>query len=193
MHNKPLILASSSPRRKELLNGLNLDFITHSSHVNEDVPSGTRPKDIVEMLSLRKARSIAKEYQRGLIIGSDTIVVLGEEVLGKPKNKEEAYTMLSKLQGNTHTVFTGVAVIDAESGKFKVGHNSTQVTIRPLSKEKIDRYIATGEPNDKAGAYAIQGLGATLVEKISGDYFTVVGLPIGLLSDMLGDFGVNIY
>jgi septum formation protein len=193
LNNKPLILASSSPRRRELLNGLNLEFIIHPSDDNEDVPLGTLPKEMVEMLSLRKARSIEKRYERGLIIGSDTIVVLNDEVLGKPKNSKEAYSMLAKLQGNVHTVFTGIAVIDVESGKYKVAHNSTQVTIKSLSKEKINRYIATGEANDKAGAYAIQGFGATLVEKINGDYFTVVGLPIGLLSDMLESFGISIY
>jgi septum formation protein len=193
LNNKPLILASSSPRRKELLKGLNLDFTIHPSDDNEDVPLGTLPKEMVEMLSLRKAQSVASQYERGLIIGSDTIVVLHDEILGKPKDSKEAYSMLSKLQGNVHTVFTGIAVIDVESGTYQVCHNSTQVTIKSLSNEKINRYIATGEPNDKAGAYAIQGFGATLVEKINGDYFTVVGLPVGLLSEMLENFGVRIY
>ena len=100
--------------------------------------------------------------------------------------------MLSKLQGHVHTVFTGIAVFDVESGQYEVAHSSTQVTIKSLSAEKINRYISTGEPADKAGAYAIQGFGATLVERINGDYFTVVGLPIGLLADMLERFDVHI-
>jgi septum formation protein len=193
MNNKRLILASSSPRRRELLSGLKLDFITHPSDDNEDVPYGTLPIEMVELLSLRKARSIMNKYETGIIIGSDTIVVLNDEVLGKPKDNTDAHAMLTKLQGNAHTVYTGVAIIDAESGEYKVSHNRTQVTIKALTGEKISRYIATGEPADKAGAYAIQGFGATIVEGIEGDYFTVVGLPVGLLTEMLESFGVHIY
>lgn len=192
MNIKPIILASSSSRRKELLAGLNLDFTTHPSEDNEEVPLGTLPENMVEMLSLRKAQSIAPAYERGIIIGSDTIVVVNGEILGKPKDNDEAYGMLSKLQGHVHTVFTGIAVFDVESGQYEVAHSSTQVTIKSLSADKINRYISTGEPADKAGAYAIQGFGATLVERINGDYFTVVGLPIGLLADMLERFDVHI-
>jgi septum formation protein len=193
MNTKQLILASSSPRRRELLSGLKLEFVVHPSDDNEDVPSGTLPIEMVEMLSLRKARSIMHKFETGIIIGSDTIVVLNDEVLGKPKDNAEAHSMLTKLQGNVHSVFTGVAIVDVDSGEYKVSHNRTHVKIKSLTDEKINRYIATGEPADKAGAYAIQGFGATIVERIEGDYFTVVGLPVGLLAEMLESFGVHIY
>jgi septum formation protein len=193
MNTKQLILASSSPRRRELLSGLKLEFVVYPSDDNEDVPIGTLPIEMVEMLSLRKAQSIQNKFKSGIIIGSDTIVVLGDEILGKPKGHAEAHAMLTKLQGNVHTVFTGVAIIDVDSGEYKVSHNRTHVKMKSLTDEKINRYIATGEPADKAGAYAIQGFGATIVEGIEGDYFTVVGLPVGLLAEMLESFGVHIY
>lgn len=188
----PLILASSSPRRRELLDRLGLAFVVQPSSEEESVPAGTPPRAMVEMLAERKARSISREHDQGLIIGSDTIVVLDGEVLGKPKDAQDAFRMLSGLQGRTHTVYTGVAVIDAARGRSSVRSSSTEVRIKPLSADRIERYIATGEPNDKAGAYGIQGLGATLVQEIHGDYFTVVGLPVGLLSDMLAEFGVHV-
>ncbi|KIL41018.1 septum formation protein Maf [Gordoniibacillus kamchatkensis] len=188
-----IILASSSPRRKELLSGLKIPFITHPSAEDEDVTEGTPPQKIVEILALRKAKSVASHYENGLIIGSDTIVVLENDVLGKPKDHNDAFNMLSKLQGQLHTVFTGLAIVNAKSGQSKVSYNSTEVKIKSLTNDQIRRYIATGEPDDKAGSYAIQGIGATLVEKINGDYFTVVGLPVGLLSDMLSEFGVNVF
>lgn len=188
----PIILASGSPRRRELLAGLGLPFVVQPSTDDESVPVGTPPREMVEMLAIRKAESVSREHDQGIIIGSDTIVVIDNEVLGKPKDQTDAYYMLSKLQGRTHHVFTGLAVVDASDGRSKVACSSTEVTIKPLSEEQITRYIGTGEPSDKAGSYAIQGLGATLVEKINGDYFTVVGLPVGLLSDMLSEFGVQV-
>jgi septum formation protein len=188
----PIILASGSPRRRELLTGLGLPFKVQPSSGDESVPVGISPREMVEMLAIRKAESVSREHDQGIVIGSDTIVVIDNEVLGKPKDQADAFNMLSKLQGRTHIVFTGLAVVDASNGRSKVAYSSTEVTIKPLSEEQITRYIATGEPNDKAGSYAIQGLGATLVEKINGDYFTVVGLPVGLLSDMLSEFGVHV-
>lgn len=188
-----IILASSSPRRQEILEGLKLDFIVHPSEVEERIPLDMLPEDIVEHLSFMKAESVSKHYNNEIVIGSDTIVVLGGEILGKPHNNEAAFSMINKLQGHEHTVFTGVAVIDSSSREYKVSHCSTKVTIKSLSEDQIKRYIATGEPMDKAGSYAIQGFGAMIVEKINGDYFTVVGLPIHLLSEMLEDFGVHIY
>lgn len=192
MEQPTLILASSSPRRKELLAGLNVPFVTHPSSADEDVPAGTSPHDIVEMLALRKANAVAGQHERGLVIGSDTIVVLHGEVFGKPRDDDEAADMLSKLQNQAHTVFSGVAIVDAGSGRSLIRHNRTEVHIKPLSAEQIRRYVATGEPADKAGAYAIQGIGATIVERIAGDYFTVVGLPMSLLSDMLREFGIEV-
>lgn len=189
---RPIILASSSPRRKELLQGLRVSFITHPSDEDESVPAGTDPSDIVETLSLRKARSVAAHYDEGIVIGSDTIVVCGNEILGKPQDGDDAFRMLSLIQGRSHHVYTGVAVVDAATGRTQAAHRKTEVFMKPLDAGTIRRYIATGEPNDKAGSYAIQGLGATLVETINGDYFTVVGLPVGLVAEMLEEFGVQI-
>jgi septum formation protein len=189
---RTIILASSSPRRKELLEGLNLPFATHPSDEDESVPEGTEPTEMVEILSLRKAKSVAARYHDGLVIGSDTIVVCDDEVLGKPADDNDAARMLSTIQGRSHFVYTGVAIVDAATGLSQVAHRKTEVYVKPLDAETIRRYIQTGEPRDKAGSYAIQGLGATLVERINGDYFTVVGLPVGLLCEMLQGFGVRI-
>lgn len=192
MKNRPIILASSSPRRKELLAGLGLHFITHSSEVDETVRTDISPEQIVEQLSLRKAKAVAPCYNEGIVIGSDTIVVLNGQVLGKPKDQQDAYHMLQALQGRTHFVYTGIAVINLETNETLVSSEHTEVDIRPLTDEEIYNYIATGEPMDKAGAYAIQGLGATLVTSIRGDFFTVVGLPLQRLSEMLRHFGVDV-
>jgi septum formation protein len=187
-----IILASSSPRRKELLEGLGLTFHIHPSHVDESVPVTTPPAEVVKILALRKALSVASQFDEGLVIGSDTIVVLGEIILGKPKDEDDAFSMLQRLQGNEHRVFSGIAVVDVASGKSVAAYQETKVIMRPLAPEEIRDYIATGEPLDKAGAYAIQGIGATLVEGIVGDYFTVVGLPLGLLAKTLRQFGIDV-
>ena len=127
-----------------------------------------------------------------LVIGGDTIVVLDGTVLGKPKSGDHALQMLTQLQGRTHHVYSGLCIVDLATGATSVAHSRTAVTMRSLDEEQIRRYIATGEPHDKAGAYAIQGYGATLVTEIVGDYFTVVGLPLALLSDLLAQHGVHI-
>lgn len=189
---KMLILASSSPRRKELLQTLGLPFIIQSSDVDETTDPGMQPQEIVEELALRKARKIASGLTEGVVLGSDTIVVLNGEILGKPVDDEDAYRMLHALQGCEHTVYSGIALIDAKSGQSEVAHSRTQVRIRPLAPDEIRAYIATREPMDKAGSYAIQGIGATLVDGIEGDYFTVVGLPLRLTAAMLSRFGIQV-
>lgn len=189
---KPIILASSSPRRKDLLAGLGLDFITHSSDVDEGIERGLEPAQIVKQLAYRKASAVASCYNEGIVIGSDTIVVQGDQILGKPQDDAEAFQMLSTLQGAEHMVYTGIAIIDAATDKSSLAHQYTRVRIRTLTAEEIRDYIATGEPKDKAGSYAIQGIGASIVTEISGDYFTVVGLPLQRLSEMLRDYGVDI-
>lgn len=189
---KMLILASSSPRRKELLQTLGLSFSIQSSDVDETTDPGMQPQEIVEELALRKARKVASGLTEGVVLGSDTIVVLNGEILGKPVDDEDAYRMLHALQGCEHTVYSGIALIDAESGQSEVTHSRTQVKIRPLAPDEIRAYIATREPMDKAGSYAIQGIGATLVEGIEGDYFTVVGLPLRLTASMLSRFGIQV-
>lgn len=187
-----IVLASGSPRRKELLHSLGLPFEVRVSNVDESFDPKLEPSRIVEDLSYKKATHIANAVPEGLVIGSDTIVVIDGQVLGKPKSPDEAISMLTMISGRTHTVYTGVGLIDAASGQSRVEHRSTEVSIKSLSLEQIRSYVSTGEPMDKAGSYAIQGIGATLVEKINGDYFTVVGLPLALLSDMLSEFGVDV-
>lgn len=190
--HKKLILASSSPRRKELLGTLGLSFSIQSSDVDETTKVGLAPAQIVEELALRKAQAIASRSSEGIVLGSDTIVVLDGQVLGKPLDEADACRMLSALQGREHTVYSGVALVDAQTGQKEVAHSRTDVRIRRLSDTEIKSYVATGEPMDKAGSYAIQGIGATLVEGITGDYFTVVGLPLGLTASMLARFGIKV-
>jgi len=188
----PVILASSSPRRRELLQGLGIPFTVLSSDVDESTSPELTPQEIVESLAQRKAREVAKNVSDGLVIGADTIVVLDGNVLGKPRDEADAFQMLQSLQGREHTVYSGVAIVDVKAGREEVAHRSTKVRIRSLTEHEIKAYITTKEPMDKAGSYAIQGIGATIVDSIEGDYFTVVGLPLNLMADMLSRFGVQI-
>ncbi|MFI8713336.1 nucleoside triphosphate pyrophosphatase [Brevibacillus brevis] len=190
--NVPLILASSSPRRRELLQTLGLSFTVITSDVDETTAEHLSASEVVEELSLRKAKEVASRLTEGVVLGSDTVVVLDDQILGKPIDEMDAYRMLSMLQGQEHTVYSGVALIDVETGRTEVSHSLTHVRIRALTEQEIKSYIATGEPMDKAGSYAIQGIGATIVEGINGDYFTVVGLPLGLMSTLLTRFGMPI-
>ncbi|WP_079910025.1 nucleoside triphosphate pyrophosphatase [Paenibacillus sp. 32352] len=194
---KMLILASSSPRRQELIKSLQLPYEIRVSDVNEDTEPGLKPEEIVEQLSSRKAAAVCEMYKQerrtdGIVIGSDTIVVIDGEVLGKPKDKQDAFSMLNRLQGRWHQVYSGVACIDLASDRQEVSHHVTSVYMKPLTATQIERYIDTGEPMDKAGSYAIQGLGATMIERIEGDYFNVVGLPVSLLSDLLARMGIAV-
>lgn len=191
-----LILASSSPRRRELIQLLGLPVTIRNNDVDETMEREITPVETVKELSTRKARAafeqIKGSFENGVIVGSDTVVVYNGKILSKPENKDDAFRMLKLLQGNTHDVYSGIACIETVTGENVVNHSVTQVTMKPLTDEQIRSYIQTGEPMDKAGAYAVQGLGATFVEKINGDYFTVVGLPLALLSDMLKDFGIDV-
>ncbi|MFC3750630.1 Maf family protein [Paenibacillus sp. GCM10012306] len=234
---KTIILASSSPRRQELIASLNLPYEVIVSDVDETTEPGLSPAEIVEQLSHRKAQAV---YERcvaesrfetgGVIVGSDTIVVLDDNVLGKPKDAEDAFRMLQSLQGRKHHVYSGVAVIDmktderytaagesldhpeanetitylGETGQYRVttpsatgqsetivGHTVSQITFRPMSDEEIWAYINTGEPLDKAGSYGIQGIGSVFVERIEGDFYSVMGLPLNLLYPILLKFGLS--
>ncbi|TCS79058.1 Maf family protein [Tepidibacillus fermentans] len=189
---KTLILASSSPRRRELLELVGVPFFVHASQVSEEVSQNLHPSQVVEELALRKAEDVSQFYKEGLVIGADTIVVLDEQILGKPKNRSEAFTMLKMLQGRSHTVYSGIAIIDCQSKRKVVSHQKTNVKMRALSDEEIRAYISTNEPLDKAGSYGIQGIGAILVERIEGDYFNVVGLPLALLYDLFKQFNISI-
>ncbi|MBT2754573.1 septum formation inhibitor Maf [Mesobacillus foraminis] len=172
-----LILASSSPRRKELLENLHLTFEISSSNVDESFDADLSPKQAVMELAARKARFVSNRHQDAFVIGSDTVVVLGGEILGKPASKEEAFQMLKGLSGETHSVYTGVSIISSTNQEIQF-YEKTDVTFWELSLEEIETYIRSGEPFDKAGGYGIQGFGSFLVREIKGDYYTVVGLPV---------------
>lgn len=193
-NSRLIILASGSPRRRELLSMLGLPFEVITSDADESTPPEWTPEEIVQALALRKAEAVIPSAggQSSLIIGSDTIVVVDGKVLGKPVDEQDSHAMLKQLQGRTHQVYTGVACIGLPEGRTVVEHRATSVTMRAMSDEEISGYIATGEPVDKAGSYAIQGLGATLVDRIEGCYFNVVGLPLSLLSGMLSGFGISV-
>ncbi|MCF6138099.1 Maf family protein [Pseudalkalibacillus berkeleyi] len=186
---KRLILASGSPRRKELLETAHLPFIIQKSSVNENISDEYTPAEIVEQLSLRKAKDIAQYYPDDVVLGSDTVVVYDGQVLGKPKSDEDAYETLSKLSGKTHQVYTGVAIISEE--REICFHEATEVTFWTLTSEEIKEYVSLGECKDKAGSYGIQGYGSTLVKQINGDYFNVVGLPISRTVRELKSFDIT--
>lgn len=192
-----LVLASTSPRRRELLQTLGIPFQVKPSGASEQIDEPVDPVDYVQILARRKGREVADGLKRDpgsrLILAADTVVVLDGIILGKPTDADDAVHMLTRLQGRTHTVYTGVCLIDDQHEREQVGHVGTQVTLRALAPDLIARYVATGEPLDKAGAYAIQSLGVTLVERIEGDYSNVVGLPLRLVADWLTEFGVRIF
>ena len=186
-----IILASGSPRRKQLLAQMGIEtFRVISSDADETVEPGLSPARIVETLSARKAEAVAGHAKPGeLVIAADTIVALDGAVLGKPADGPEAFRMLSALSGRRHQVYTGVTLL--RDGERRTEHEVTTVTFRELTRDDITRYIATGEPMDKAGAYGIQGCGALLVERIEGDYFNVMGLPVCRLGRMLAGMGTD--
>ncbi|WP_295633695.1 nucleoside triphosphate pyrophosphatase [uncultured Intestinimonas sp.] len=185
-----LILASGSPRRRQLLEQIGLTFVVRSSDVDESVSPGLTPAQVVESLSARKGEAVAAEAAPGdLVLSADTVVALDGAILGKPRDRAEAEAMLTALSGRTHQVYTGVTLL--QDGRRLTEHEVTAVTFRPLSPGEIAAYVSTGEPMDKAGAYGIQGLGALLVERLEGDYFNVMGLPLCRLGEMLAQFGVR--
>jgi septum formation protein len=190
---KRIILASSSPRRQEILKNLGLTFDVVKSDIDEKVREEELPEHIVMALALEKAIDVSNKIDSdAIIIAADTIVYK-EKVLGKPKSFDDAYSMLTSLQDDIHHVYSGLAIIERGTYKKYVTYEKTMVKIKNLSDDKIKRYIDTGEVWDKAGAYAIQGLGSTIVEYIEGDYFNVVGLPVSKLEDILHNhFDLNI-
>ena len=189
---KEIILASSSPRRAELLKQIGLNFRILPCEVDETPPPGLSPAQLVELLAERKAIDVAGKLDEGIVLGADTVVVWQGQLLGKPLNEKDAVEMLSKLQGSAHEVYTGVALVEAGSGKLLVDHEKTGVLFRPLGEKEIRRYVATGEPMDKAGAYAVQGLAAIFINRLEGCYTNVVGLPLARLSVMLKQFGFEV-
>lgn len=189
-----IILASASPRRKEILENTNVKFRTIKSEIDEVVLENELPCQVAMRLAFEKSMDVATNYKSSLIIGADTIVVLGDEVLGKPKDEEDAINMLKRLSNKEHQVITGISLINLDENKKIIDYVVSNVKFKDLTEEDIKDYIKTKESLDKAGAYGIQGYGALLVEKIEGDYFNIVGLPISKISDLLKvHFNINLF
>jgi septum formation protein len=184
-----VILASASPRRRELLDLVGIAHEVIPADIDETYTEGEEAAEHAERLAREKGAVLAKRYPNAVVISADTIVLIDGLVLGKPRDEADAARMLSMLGGQTHVVLTAVAV--TYRGKMRAGVESVRVTFRALDRERIGAYIATGEPMDKAGAYGIQGFGATLVERIDGDYFAVMGLPLARMVDLLQEVGVR--
>ena len=181
-----IILASQSPRRKELLALLGIEFEAIPADIDEEIDINKDLVSEIEKLSYQKANHIYKDHTDCLVIGSDTIVKIGNHVLGKPKSFEQAKEMLTMLSDNTHEVVTGVTII--VNDKVETFSSIAKVTFYPLTEKEIDEYIKTNEPMDKAGSYAIQGLGAKFIKSIDGDFYTIMGLPIGELYHRLNKY-----
>ena len=189
-----IILASSSPRRKEILGNTNLKFKIIKSNIDEVILSKESPYQVVMRLAYEKSMDIAYSNKDKLIIGADTVVCLDDVILGKPKDELEAIEMIKKLSGKTHQVITGISLINLDANKKIIDYVVSYVKFKNLSHEDVMDYIQTNESLDKAGAYGIQGYGALLVEEIKGDYFNIVGLPISKLSDLLKKhFSINLF
>ncbi|MCC3863353.1 Maf family protein [Terrisporobacter petrolearius] len=189
-----IILASKSPRRREILENTKVRFSVKESQVYEVIKADESPKETVMRLAYEKALDVANNNEESLVIGADTIVVINNQILGKPKNEEEAYDMIKLLSGKTHYVITGFALINLSLNKKVIDCEVSQVTFKELSEECIKDYLNTKESLDKAGAYGIQGYGGLLVNNIQGDYFNIVGLPISKISDCLKDhFKINLF
>lgn len=178
---RALVLASRSPRRADILRAQGLDFSIEPAEIDESLLANESPEGHVERLAVEKARTIAGRKPELICLGSDTVVDVDGEILGKPRDQGEASAMLHRLAGRGHVVHSAVALICSEIGFVGSGKAHSRVRFRALGKSEIDRYVRTGEPLDKAGAYGIQGCGAMLVESIEGCYFNVMGLPLGAL------------
>lgn len=189
---RKIVLASASPRRKELLEQIHLEFEVEPSEYPEERKSKLTPVALVRFLSREKARAVAPGYPDSIIIAADTIGVINGQIIGKPESAADAGRMLSRLSGKTHTVITGLTILDTSDSRELTRTVKTDVTFRKLTRAEIDAYVATGEGLDKAGAYAVQERGALLVSEIKGDYYNVVGLPLAALAQALKKFGVNV-
>lgn len=187
-----IILASASPRRKEILGITGLRFGVCASDYEEEVKPSLKPRDLARSLSRKKAEAVAHKYKNSLIIAADTFIVFRGKLLGKPHTPAEARKMLTLLNGKSHSVITGYSIFDTGTGKKLSRSVETKVWVRKMTAQEINAYVATKEPLDKAGAYAIQGLGASFIEKIEGDFFNVVGLPLHALIESLKKFGIHV-
>ncbi len=185
---KKFILASNSPRRKELLNNCGYVFEVKPSHCNENTDGALTPQETVKELARRKALSVLAENTDAVVLGCDTVVAVDGKILGKPRDREDAFNMLMSLSGKKHIVSSGVCIADKES--LKCFENTTEVEFYSLSADTVNSYLDTGEYSDKAGGYGIQGFGSVLVKGIKGDYFSVMGLPVSQCAGVLAQFGI---
>jgi septum formation protein len=188
----PVVLASASPRREALLALIGVPCVIHAPDRSVEPPAGEAddPAALVRLAAAAKANAVAATQPSALVLGADTVVVVGDRALGKPGTPSEAVEMLRMLSGRMHRVYTGLALVRGRDSR--VAHEVTEVTMRELDDQEIAAYVATGEPNDKAGAYGIQGMGALLVSGIRGDFYNVVGLPLSRLGEMLREFGIRV-
>jgi septum formation protein len=182
---RPLVLASASPRRKDLLLSLGIEFEVDPSAASEAVEPGLDIAEIVTTVATRKALDVAPRHPEALIIAADTLVRLDAMVFGKPNNASEAREMLRQMSGRSHRVYTGLVLLDAASMELESRVIETEVRFRDITRAEIDAYVGTKEPLDKAGGYGMQGLGAVFVERIIGDFWNVVGLPLAALNELL--------
>lgn len=186
---RQLVLASASPRRRDILRTLGLDFQVDAAEVDETAEDGAAIHAVVAALSLKKAREVGARHRDALVIAADTLVELDGRILSKPLDAQDARRMLAVMSGRTHRVATGLVLLDAASGSERMTVVETLVSFRDMPEDEIEAYVATGEPMDKAGSYGIQGLGATFVSRIDGDYYNVAGLPVAALNDLLRETG----
>jgi septum formation protein len=189
---RTIILASGSPRRKELLSLIGLKFKVDVSDFEEDLGLRLKPRELAKYLSFEKARAVAHNYKNAVIIAADTFIVFRGKLLGKPHTEKEAMRMLTLLNGKSHSVITGYTVLDTNTGKKSSRSVETKVWFRNMAEDELRAYVRTGEPLDKAGAYAIQGIGSLIVKKIEGDYFNVIGLPVASLAATLKKFEITV-
>jgi septum formation protein len=190
---KAIILASASPRRKALMDLIGLEFTVDTGSYEETMDIDLPPSKLAKFLSLKKAEAVTSRHRNAVIVAADTFIVFHGELMGKPRDAEEARKMLRKLSGKTHSVITGYTIIDTEHKRELSRAVETKVTFRRITGKEIDAYVRSKEPLDKAGAYAIQGLGAVFVRRIEGDYFNVIGLPLNSLVESLKGFGISIF
>lgn len=189
---RKIILASKSKGRQKLLEQIGLTFSAEASDYEEDMSLTIAPAELVKMLSQGKARAVAHNHADAIIIGADSVGVLENKILGKPKDEADARTMLRNMSGKSHTFFSGLTVIDTRLNKEETVVDKTQVHFRKLTNMEIDDYITSGEPLSCAGSYAIQGKGAVLVQKIEGEYSNIMGLPLSELATILQKFGISV-
>lgn len=188
---RKIILASNSDGRKEVMGKLGIKFEIESSNYKEDMNQNVSPKKLVRFLSKGKAEAVAKNHKNAIVIGADTVIVLGKEIFGKPKNSAEAKKMLKKLSGKQNSFISGFTIIDTKSKKIVSGVSESKMFFRKIKDKEIDHYIRTGQGMDKAGAYGVPGLGVLFVKKMSGDFCGAMGLSIYQLGKALKKLGVD--